>query len=72
MITITDAMNTIEFKDYYVILPSTPLWDREKFRKESNSNSGEYCKDGFTYNSGTNVNYLTVTEIKKLIKDNLL
>ena len=36
MITETDAINTIEFEDYFVILPSTKLWDVEKFRLESN------------------------------------
>ena len=31
MITATDALNTVEFDDYYVILPSTPLWDLDRF-----------------------------------------
>jgi len=68
MITETDAINTIEFEDYFVILPSTKLWDIEKFRLESNSKPGKYCQFGFKYNSGTNPNFLSVDELKELIK----
>lgn len=72
MITETDSLNTIEFKNYFVILPSTPLWDIEKFRKESNSYEGKYCDFGFKYNSGTNNEWLTVEQLKQLIKDNVI
>ncbi len=68
MITSTDSMNCIEFKNYYVILPSTKLWDIEKFRLESNSEEGSYCKDGFSYNSGSNEIFLTVDDLKSLIR----
>ncbi len=71
MITETDSLNTIEFENYFVILPSTPLWDIEKFRKESNKKEGKFCELGFKYNSGTNREFLTVDEIKQLIKDNV-
>lgn len=67
MITATDAINTIEFDEYYVILPSTQLWDIERFRKESNGKEGSFCKHGFSYNSGSNKRFLTVQEIKTLI-----
>ena len=71
MITYTDAMNTIEFDDYFVILPSTPLWDNEKFRKESNEKEGKYCEFGFSYNSGNNNVFLTVEELKELMTKNI-
>jgi len=67
MITASDAINTIEFDEYYVILPSTQLWDIERFRKESNGKEGTFCKHGFSYNSGSNKRFLTVQEIKTLI-----
>ena len=66
MITITDALNTIEFGDYFVILPSTQLWDIEKFRKESNGKEGKICEYGFSYNSGSNEKFLSVSEIREL------
>jgi len=71
MITQTDAINTIEFEDYYVILPSTQLWDLEKFRKESNVTEGQLCSLGFSYNSGENEKFLTVEELKNLIVKNV-
>jgi UDP-N-acetylglucosamine 4,6-dehydratase (inverting) len=67
MITETDALNSIEFSDYFVILPSTKIWDTEKFRKESNGIEGKWCEFGFSYNSGTNDRFLTVDELKDLI-----
>ena len=71
MITETDAMNTIEFEKYYVILPSTVLWDIEKFRKESNSPAGKMCEFGFSYNSGTNKDCLTVSDLEELIQNHI-
>lgn len=79
MITEADAMNTIEFENYYVILPSAQLglaenlklWDTEKFRKESNGIEGKFCEPGFKYNSGTNKDFLSVDDIKKLIDEHV-
>ncbi len=68
MITETDSLRTAEFKDYFVIMPSTVLWDEEKFIVESNSYPGKRCEFGFKYNSGTNPYFLTVEEIRELIK----
>ena len=71
MITQTDSLNTIEFEKYFVIPPSTQLWDVEKFRKESNKVIGKFCKFNFSYNSGTNKHFLSVDELKQLITENL-
>jgi FlaA1/EpsC-like NDP-sugar epimerase len=79
MITEADALNTIEFGKYFVILPSAQLgedskhrlWDTEKFRKESNSKPGKFCDFGFKYNSGTNEEFLNVEELKQLIAENV-
>ncbi len=71
MITATDSINTIEFEKYYVILPSIPVWDIEKFRKESNGKEGKFCKPDFSYNSGANEKFLTVEELRDLIIKNV-
>jgi UDP-N-acetylglucosamine 4,6-dehydratase len=60
MITKDDALNTVEFDDYFVILPAINLWKKEKFIKESNLSSGKVCDFGFSYNSGSNSHFLTV------------
>jgi len=71
MITKTDAMNTLEFDNYYVILPSTNMWDIEKFKNESNSSIGEICEFGFSYDSNNNKHFLSVDELRQLIKDEI-
>jgi UDP-N-acetylglucosamine 4,6-dehydratase len=71
MITETDALNSVEFEKYFVILPSTQLWDIDKFRKESNSSLGEMCEYGFSYNSGTNKHFLNVTDLQELIENHI-
>lgn len=65
MITETDALNSIEFEDYFVILPSMPLWDISEFIKAFN---GRPCSDGFKYNSGTNSEWLSVDQLVALIE----
>tara|TARA_B100001971_G_C18125774_1_gene501964 strand:+ start:68 stop:1057 length:990 start_codon:yes stop_codon:yes gene_type:complete len=69
MITQTDGFNTIEFNNYFVILPSTPLWNIEKFRKESSSSIGKMCNYGFSYNSEKNKIFLSVSDIQNLINE---
>jgi len=64
MITVTDAINCIEFADYYVILPSMPLWDFEEFRTTFD---GRFCPDGFHYSSGENSEWLSVDQMRQLI-----
>jgi UDP-N-acetylglucosamine 4,6-dehydratase/5-epimerase len=71
MITETDALNSVEFDDYFVILPSTKLWELEGFLKKSNSSIGKMCEFGFSYTSDTNKDYLSVDQIRLLIKENL-
>lgn len=71
MITVTDAINTVEFDNYFVILPSTQLWDIDKFRKESNGKEGKFCQYGFSYNSGNNEHFLSIEDLRNLIIKNV-
>jgi UDP-N-acetylglucosamine 4,6-dehydratase (inverting) len=64
MITETDALNTIEFDNHYVILPSMPLWDVEQF---TGAFDGRRCPDGFKYSSGSNSRWLSVSDLRRLI-----
>ena len=65
MITETDALNTIELKNHYVILPSMPLWDVEEFMEVF---GGKRCPENFSYSSGNNSEWLTVDELRELVK----
>lgn len=71
MITETDSINAVEFGDYYVILPSMPLFDLEKFSNESSSTPGQKCPFGFSYNSGSNEEFLSVDQLRELIELNV-
>ncbi|MCT4614480.1 MAG: UDP-N-acetylglucosamine 4,6-dehydratase (inverting) [Marinifilaceae bacterium] len=66
MITETDALNTIEFDQYYAILPSVSFnHKKEDFVKHHNA---KYVECGFKYNSGTNTEWETVEGLRELIK----
>lgn len=71
MITDTDALSTVEFEDYYVIMPTTPTWDYEEFRMKSSEKPGRFCEYGFSYNSGQNPHFLTQDELKQLIQEEM-
>ena len=60
MISIYDSPNTLEFKNFYMILPNYLL----KYYK----NKGKAVKKYFVYNSLNNKKFLTITQLKKEIK----
>lgn len=66
MITDTDSLNTVEFDNYYVILPSTPLWDTDDFCATSGASPGQRVPFGFRYNSGDNPHFLSLDELRHL------
>jgi len=68
MITETDALRTVQFKDHYVILPSAPLWDEPAYIA---AKQGTPCADGFKYNSEKNTEWLSIGDIRALIRKHL-
>ena len=70
MITKTDGLQTIEFDNYFVVLPSfQQRWKLDDFIKNSNSKPGHKVKDNFSYNSGENNKFLSVEELSVQIKE---
>ena len=69
MITKDDAINTVEFDNYYVIMPSSEYisWDKEDFINNSSKSPGVNCPYGMNYDSCGN-DFLSIDELKKLIK----
>lgn len=63
MITEDDARHTIEFDDYYVIQPEFSWWS-EEFKQGSTS-----LPDDFRYVSNENTQWLTIEELRGLVKD---
>ena len=65
MVTESDSINTLEFKDYYSIIPNNQFINKK--RKVKFLKNGKKCKIGFSYNSLVNKNFLSVKQIRKLI-----
>lgn len=65
MITETDALSTIEFDSYYVIAPTSPIWNVAEYTKHF---GGKQVAEGFKYNSGTNTEWLSPEELRTMIK----
>jgi len=68
MITTSDSFSTIDLGSYYAILPA----DGRVLSSYINSNTPfEHVNDGFAYNSGTNPDFLSVTQLRQLIRKNV-
>ena len=70
MISIHDSVNTLEFKDYYVICPVSSYnnFNINNYKDKVTGKFGIKVSEGFSYSSGTNKKFLSIKEIKKLIK----
>ena len=65
MITSSDSFSTIDLGKYYAILPN----DQEiRSAYETQGRGSSFVPEGFTYNSGSNPEFLSVNQIKDLIK----
>lgn len=63
MITEDDARHTLEYDTYFVIQPEFSWW------REEYTNGGEPLPEGFTYISNVNDHWLTVDELRDLVKE---
>ncbi|MFQ5787792.1 MAG: UDP-N-acetylglucosamine 4,6-dehydratase (inverting) [Thermodesulfobacteriota bacterium] len=64
MITRDDSRHTLEFDNYYVIEPEFHWW----LRDDHMANGSKPVPKDFEYNSGTNPWFLSVTEMREMIK----
>ena len=65
MITKDDSRHTLEFEDYYIVEPEFHWWSNEGHI----ANGGKPVKEDFKYASNTNDKWLTVEELRELIKN---
>jgi UDP-N-acetylglucosamine 4,6-dehydratase len=68
MITGNDSLNTVDLGIYYAILPSSGPNSIKQYCKITNAKT---VKDGFSYNSGTNPDFLSIENLRFLIKEQL-
>jgi UDP-N-acetylglucosamine 4,6-dehydratase/5-epimerase len=68
MITSSDSFTTYDLGKYYVILPQAPVFDLQEFIKHFNAKK---VTEGFNYNSGQNEEWLSVEDLRALIREHV-
>ena len=68
MITASDSVNTLDIGAYYAILPNANKDSQNKYLSHF---GGKLVLPGFTYNSGTNSNFLSVEDLKNILKNEI-
>ena len=63
MVAQEDAMNTYEYEKHFIVYPHMEWWDQDKIQP-----GGKLVRKGFEYSSETNTEWLSVEEIKDLLK----
>lgn len=66
MITTSDSFNTVDLGKYFAILPSAGSCSVESYCKDYGAKP---VPQGYAYNSGTNSEFLSVDQLKKLIAE---
>jgi UDP-N-acetylglucosamine 4,6-dehydratase len=66
MITSSDSFNTLDLGRYYAILPSTSHPLRSEYMGQPGVSE---VPQGFSYNSGTNTDFLSIEQLRVLIRE---
>lgn len=67
MITVSDSINTVDLGKYFAILPSAGV----SVESYCAAHGGNPVPQGYSYNSGSNPDFLTVEQLRHLIRDKL-
>ncbi len=67
MISIEDARFTYEYEGYYKILPAIHMWHKDDFR----IGNGKRVKEGFSYTSDNNVEWMASDTLEDWIKSEM-
>jgi UDP-N-acetylglucosamine 4,6-dehydratase/5-epimerase len=65
MITVSDSFTTVDLGSYYAILPTQADYSLNRYCEVMGATP---VKQGFSYNSGSNDRFLTIEELRELIK----
>lgn len=69
MITVSDSVNTVDIGDYYAILPASSDSVVDPYLAKA---GGHRVDTDFSYNSGTNEDFLTIDQLRVLIADHVV
>lgn len=65
MITASDSFHTFDIGDYFSILPAAPSFPVDRYCAEFKARR---VSEGFSYNSGSNTEFLSVAQLRELIE----
>jgi UDP-N-acetylglucosamine 4,6-dehydratase/5-epimerase len=68
MITASDSFNTVDLGHYFAILPQSAKYSREHYCR---LNDCWPVPEGYAYNSGTNPDFISVAQIRELIRKHI-
>lgn len=68
MITASDSINTVDMGNYYAILPVNAKYTMQDYCEKMGAAP---VSQGFCYESGSNVDFLTVDELRQLINEHV-
>lgn len=72
MVTETDALNTLETDQHYIIIPSPPFADPTENRQRfMDAHDAKPVPEGFSYISGDNTEWLSAQELRRLIQEHV-
>ena len=63
MVTVEDSANTYEYDKHFIVYPQVIWNDKQKI-----NTSGKKVEEGFSYSSGNNTEWLSVEDIRELLK----
>lgn len=63
MVTVEDSMTTYEYDKHFIVYPQM-VWSKSRIPQPT----GKKVPEGFSYSSGNNSQWLTVSEIQELLK----
>jgi UDP-N-acetylglucosamine 4,6-dehydratase (inverting) len=68
MVTISDSLDTVDLGRYYAILPTVAGYTVDEYCEKAGATR---VPAGFSYNSGTNPDFLTVEQLRSLIREHV-
>ena len=69
MITVSDSLNTVDLGRYFAVLPTTGNYTIKDYCSQTGA---QLVAPGFSYDSGSNPDFLTVAQLRELIAANAL
>lgn len=69
MITSSDSFNTVDLGKYFAILPSAGPYSVESYCA---AHGGQPVPPGYAYDSGSNIDFLTVEQLRHLIAEHII